>query len=740
VADQQQTSQNPAAPAQPQQPAGPTASWPPPEERVHVGKSIKRLDGPDKAQGRAKYSYDITRPGMLYAKLLDSPHAHARVRAIDLSAAEKLPGVRAVLALKDPANPETARVRYAGEEVAAVAAVTEEIARDAIRLIKVDYEVLPHLATVEQAMRPEAPLVFEKGNTREPTLRQDGDIDAGFKAAAQIVEGLYSTQVQTHTSLETHGGVCEWNGENLTAWVSTQSVHGTREGTARALNIPQTNVRVITDYMGGGFGSKLGGDLQVVIAARLAKLANAPVKLMLDRKEEHLVTGNRPSAYAKLRAGVDASGKLVAIDAETWGTGGAGQGSSFPVPYQVYPFPNRRQRHTDVYINAGPQRAFRAPGHPQSCFVTEIVMDELADRLRMDPLELRLRNLPPEADNAQWGRYFKMGAERFGWNRRHPTGDPASGPIKRGMGCAANRWGGSGSNRSRAACQIHPDGSVVTQIGTQDIGTGTRTLVAIVTAETMGLPIESVRAAIGDSNYPWAPGSGGSVTAPSVASIVRVASENARRELFVRVAPALNVSDPATLVARQGRVHVEGDPSKGMTWKEACKLIGTDPIDAPAVWQAGLSSTGTSGVQFADVEVDIETGVTRVRRIVCVQDCGMILDKLTAESQCYGGIIMGLGFALFESRILDRNTAQMVNPNMEWYLLPGMSDVPEIDVTLVDQPTRGVVGLGEPPVISTAAAIGNAVANAIGVRVRTLPLTPAAVLGTLEREKAGGTL
>ena len=248
---------------------------------------------------------------MLYARLLDSPHPSARVRSIDLSAAEKLPGVRAALALKGPDNPATSKVMYQGEEVAAVAAVSEEVAQDAIRLIKVDYEVLPHLATVEQAMRPEAPLVFEKGNTREPTLQQDGDLEAGFKAAAHIVEGLYSTQVQTHTSLETHGGICEWNGENLTAWVSTQAVHATREGTARALNIPQTNVRVITDYMGGGFGSKLGGDVQVVICARLAKMANAPVKLMLDRKEEHLVTGNRPSAFAKIRAAVDANGKLL---------------------------------------------------------------------------------------------------------------------------------------------------------------------------------------------------------------------------------------------------------------------------------------------------------------------------------------------------------------------------------------------------------------------------------------------
>jgi xanthine dehydrogenase YagR molybdenum-binding subunit len=714
------------------------ASWPPPSERALLGKPITRLDGPLKARGAAKYTYDIVRPGMLYARLVDSPHPHARVRAIDLSAAEKLPGVRAVLALKDTSNPDRSKVYYQGEEVAAVAATTEEIAQDAVRLIKVDYEVLPVLATVEQAQRPEAPPVFPKGNVTQASLQQEGDADAALKASAHVVEGLYSTQVQTHTSLETHGGICEWDGENLTAWVSTQAVHGTRNGVAKALGIPQANMRVITDYMGGGFGSKLGGDVQVAICARLAKMAGAPVKLMLDRKEEHLVTGNRPSAFARVKAGVDAQGKLTVVDAETWGTGGAGQGAGFPFPYQVYPFPVRRRRHRDVYINGGPQRAMRAPGHPQSCFITEIVMDELADQLRLDPLEFRLRNMPPEAENQMWGKYFRLGAEKIGWARRHPTGDPASGPIKRGMGCAANRWTGGGSNATRASFEIGPDGSVVARIGTQDIGTGTRTVVAMVAAETMGLPIDAVQAAIGDSNYPFAPGSGGSVTVASVSSTVRAAAENARDALFARIAPSLGV-EPGALVARNGRIHPKDDASKGLSWREACKRLGTEPITAAGEFQANLGSVGTSGVQFAEVEVDIETGITHVRRIACVQDCGMIVDKLTAESQVIGGIIMGLGFALFENRILDRNTAHMVNPNMEWYLLPGISDIPEIDVTIVDQPTRGVVGIGEPPVVSTAAAVGNAIANAIGVRVRTLPLSPDAVLNALEREKAGGT-
>jgi xanthine dehydrogenase YagR molybdenum-binding subunit len=731
--------QQPPAAGQPAPPPGPARSWPPVAERTLIGKSIKRLDGPDKAMGKAKYTYDIVRPGMLYGEILGSPHARARVTGIDLTAAQKLPGVKAAIAVKDPSDPAKSQINYQGEEVAAVAATTEEIARDAMRLIKVDYEVLPPLATIEQAMSPTAPSAFPRGNVTSPNLRGEGDVEAALKTATHVVEGLYQTQVQTHTSLETHGGIAEWDGDKLLLHVSTQGINASRDGIADGLGIPKPNARVVTDYMGGGFGSKLGADVQLVIAAKLAKAAGAPVKIMLDRKHEHLITGNRPSAFAKVKAGVDAQGKFVAWDSETWGTGGAGQGAGFSVPYPVYLFPARRQSHRDVYTNAGPQRAFRAPGHPQACFITETVIDELADRLRLDPLELRMRNVQPDAPNAQWKKYFPMGAAKIGWSRRHPTGDAASGPIKRGLGCAANQWAGAGNRATRAMCEITPDGAVTNKIATQDIGTGTRTLVAMITAETMGLPLAAVTAAIGDTNYPFAPGSGGSITVGSVSPTVRVAAENALKELVAKVAPQLGVA-PEALVARGGRIQVKDNPSKGLAWKDACRLLGTSPIQAPGAWEPGLSSVGTSGVQFADVEVDIETGVTRVKKIVSVQDCGMIVDRLTAESQMYGGIIMGLGFALYENRILDRNTAKMVNPNMEWYLVPGISDVPVIDVTLVDQPDRGVIGLGEPPIISTAAAIANAVSNATGVRIRKLPVTPETVLAALQQERAGGTL
>ena len=718
------------APARPQQ----HERYPWPAEPVVVGKRIPRLDGPVKVTGQAKYSYDINRPGLLHGRILRSPHPHARIVSIDLAAAEKAPGVKAVMAVMKPGD----RVMYQGEEVAALAAATEEQANDALRTIKVEYETLPHIATEALAMSSGAPLVFKDGNIREGDTEEAGDLDAGFKAAAHVVEARYATQVQTHVSLETHGCVCEWDGDKLTAWVSTQAVHGTREQFAKALDIPQTSVRVITEYMGGGFGSKFGPDAQGLICAKLAKQAGAAVKLMLDRKEEHLASGNRPSSASKIKAGVSADGLLTAFDAETWGTGGAGAGSGFPLPY-IYVFSNRRRRHRDVFTNAGPQRAMRAPGHPQGCFHTEMLMDELADAVKMDPVAFRLKNLPPEAPNAMWRRYFPIAAERFGWSKRHPTGDPTPGPIKRGMGCAANRWGGGGQG-TKAHCEINPDGSVVMRCGTQDIGVGTKTIVAMVTSETLGIPIEMVKAEIGDSNYPFSGGSGGSTTAPAVTPAIRVTSGRALDELKARVAPALGV-DPATLVASNGRIHVKDDPSKGMAWKDACKQLGMQPIAVDGEWERGLSASGTSGVQFAEVEVDVETGVTKVARITCVQDCGLVVDELTAESQCIGGIIGGVNYALFEDRILDRVTGHMVNPNMEWYHIAALSDIPKIDVKLMNQPERGVIGIGEPPTISTAAAVANAVANAIGTRIRSIPITPDKVIAALaERERTGGTL
>ena len=700
-----------------------------------LGTKVARLDGPEKVTGRAKYTFDINRPGMLYGRIVRSPHPHARIISIDLSAAQKAPGVKATLAWRDPANLERNKVMFQGDEVAAVAADTEEHAIDAARLVKVEYEVLPPVISVDQALAGAAPQVFAPANVRPAAAQETGDIAAGFKQAAHVIEETYATHVITHVCLESHGAVCEWDGDQLTAWVSTQGINATRDGYARGLNIPPANVRVITQHMGGGFGSKLGAqDPQAIICARLAKEAKAPVKLMLDRKEEHLATGNRPSATARVKAGVAADGTLTAFDAETWGTGGAGAAAGFPLPY-IYQFPNRRRVHKDVFINTGQQRPMRAPGHPQGSFVTEVLMDELADRVKMDPIEFRIKNLPPQAPNAMWGAYLREGAKEFGWDKRHPTGDRAPGPIKTGMGVAICTWGGGGRGPSGAHVEIASDGLVVVRVASQDLGTGTRTLVAIVAADTLGLPTSAIRPEIGDTMYPISGGSGGSTTAAGVSPAVRIAAVNALEALKERIAPALGV-EAASLVAVGGRIQTKDNPSKGMSWADACKQLGTQPISVEGNWQPGLSSVTTSGVQFAETTVDIETGIVKVTRILAIQDCGLIVSRLTTESQVYGGVIGSLNFALYEDRILDRNTGHMVNPNMEWYLLAGMSDIPRIDVRLVDQSERGVIGVGEPPTVPTAAAIANAVRNAIGVTVRSLPLTPAKILQTLAQQRA----
>jgi xanthine dehydrogenase YagR molybdenum-binding subunit len=383
----------------------------------------------------------------------------------------------------------------------------------------------------------------------------------------------------------------------------------------------------------------------------------------------------------------------------------------------------------------------RAPGHPQGCFLTEILMDELADRVRMDPVAFRIKNLPEGAPNRRWADYFTSAAKAFGWDKRHPTGDPKPGPIKTGFGCSAHQWGGGGRG-GRAHVDIANDGSVVTRCGTQDLGTGTRTVVAVVTAETLGLDAHQVLPEIGDTIYPVCGASGGSTTAASITPAIRIAAGKALDQLFAKAAPQLGVT-PDVLVAEGGRIHVKGNTAKGLAWKDACKLIGTEPISVDAEWEDGLSSTGTSGVQFTEVDVDIETGIVKVKRILTAQDCGLVVDRLTAESQIYGGIIGSLNFALFEDRILDRVTGQMVNPNMEFYMLAGMSDIPKIDIMIMDTPeqrARGVIGIGEPPTVSTASAIANAVRNATGATIRSLPLHPHRVLAAIEQQKAGGTL
>jgi len=716
--------------------------YPWPEKPVLLSTDVKRLDGPVKASGRAKYAYDIKRPGMLFAKVLRSPHPHARVVSLDVAAAEKAPGVKAVL----PWRKTGEKVVYQGDEVAAVAAATEEQALDAIRMIKVEYEPLPHLANVEQSLRPEAPSVFEGGNVKVGAAEESGDLAAGFKAAAHVVENTYNTQVVTHACLETHGCVCEWNGDQLTAWVSTQAVHGTREGFAKALNIPITNVRVITEYMGGGFGSKFGPDVQGFAAADLARRAGAAVKIMLDRDEEVTTAGNRPSAYGTVKIGGKKDGTITAFAIDSWGTGGFAAVNPAAQPYIMTKIPHQRETRTPVSTNTGTQTAWRAPGNQQASYLTCCAIEDFAAKIGADPIEVFKTNaqIAPPARVDIYRYQLDKAAELAEWKKLwKPRGQNGHGPIRRGLGIGLPAWNGNG-HASNCRTVINPDGSVSVEIGTQDLGTGTRTIITQVAAETLGLQMGEVKLVIGNNDLPPDSGSGGSTTVGGVSTSTRKAAVNALAKLFEACAPALGV-EADQLEAVDAHIRVKGSPNKTLTWQAACRKLGTKSISEMGAHTGqavpGLVTGGAAGVQIADVSVDTETGIVKVNKMVAVQDCGLVVNVKTAESQCYGALIMGISYALYEEKVLDPVTGRMLNPNMEFYRLAGLRDIPELVVHMMTDPlndNRGVIGLGEPPVISPGAAISNAVANAIGVRVPFLPLTPDRVLSALEQQQKAG--
>jgi xanthine dehydrogenase YagR molybdenum-binding subunit len=704
------------------------AAWP---EKPHlIGTRIPRLDGLAKASGRAKYPSDVRPEGTLFGAMLYSPHAHAKVKSIDTLAAEKMPGVKAVIAIAK----EGTTLRYHGDDVAAVAAETEEQARDAARAIKVEYQVLPHVVIEAQAMADGAPEIVKGGNVRKGRAITKGKPEGAMSEADVTIEATYALPVITHVCLEPHGLTARWEGDDrITAWASTQAVGVTASELAQTFDIPASHVSVQTEVMGGGFGSKFGADVWGRVAAELSrKCGGRPVRMFLDRAQEHLAAGNRPSATARVKLGATKDGRLVAMLAETYGTGGSRGGSQFPLPY-VYDIPAASRTHSEVFVNGGGARAMRAPGHPQGCAVMEAAMDDLADKLGIDPLEFRLKNLDSKDFRTPIHvAEVKMGAELIGWREnRKPRGQNGKGPIRRGLGIGLHFWGGGGAQDKQVNCTIHPDGSVELKSATQDIGTGTRTILAIVAAELLGLKVSDITSNIGSSTFPPGQASGGSTTSPSMSPPTFAAVIQARDALFAKIAPGLN-SSPEDLSLKDGNVLVKGEAR--LTWKEACRKLGMMPISETGKFTQGLSSVGVGGCQFADVTVDIETGVVKVNKIVAIQDSGLIIDRLTWESQVYGGIIMGLNYGLFEERIMDPITGVMLNPDMELYKLAGASDIPEIVIRAYepdDQKARGVIGVGEPPTISTAAAIANAVSNAIGVRVPQWPMSPRNVLNAL---------
>jgi len=717
-------------------------------EYKYIGKSTSRLDGRKIVTGRAKYTHDIKLRGMLIGKILRSPRAAAEIVSIDLAPALAVPGVKAALKLAE------GKVRYAGQQVAAVAAVDEKTAEKALALIKVEYKTLPHVVDWERARDASAPQVRDgRPNVEEINKYSRGDVEKGFAEAEVTIERTYRTGFEIHHPTETHGSVAKWDGDHLVVYDSTQNVHGVRDGLARGLKVPAADITVIKNYMGGGFGSKLGVNDYTIAAANLARESGRPVKVLLSRRDNAVCVGYRPSSSQTYKLGAKKDGTLTAIRLTNVASGGIGAGDDVAEPaVDIYKCPNCQVFEETVYTNTGSSRAMRAPGHTQGDFGIEGAMDELAAALGLDPLELRRKNystrnqgdtgLPYSSKGLD--KCYELGAKAIGWERRNrkPGEGSGTGPWRRGLGAASSIWFGAGVPGTLADIVLYPDMSVEVICGTQDIGCGTRTHMAVVAAETLGLEPKDITVKLGNSDYPWAPASGGSQTTPSVAPAVRDAALKALERLKAVAAARLKI-DAGDVVMADRKFSSKSDPAKSAAFAEVCRDLrretvfhgerGGMPMDQFAF--------NTFGAHFAEVEVNVETGQVRVVKYAAVQDSGQIVSKLTAESQVVGGVTQGLSAGLFEERIMDDATGNPVNPNLRDYKIATSLDIPEITVLFADvvDPrinNLGVKGLGEPARVPSSAAVANAVFNAIGVHVREIPMTPKRVLEALKRKEA----
>jgi CO/xanthine dehydrogenase Mo-binding subunit len=730
-----------------------------PDELLHiVGQRIPRADALEKVTGRARYTADLHHGAMLHAAFVRAPIASGRVTTLDLAPALALPGVRGVLVAAEvpgvmhggaPLFDST--IHWAGQPLAAICADTAEIARHGAMLAGVVVEATAHAVTLAEALSPGAPLVRPGGNVPrgQPRTMHRGDVEAARADADVVVSGEYRTPCALHTAMEPHGAVAEWMGDELTVWESTQGIFQVRKDVARAFKLPLNRVRVMKDYMGGGFGAKNYAGAHTFTAVALARKLGAPVRCILGREGEQTDTGNRAATVQQVTLAARRDGTLVSIAADV--TIAYGYSGWFASPakiyHELYQCEHVRTRETFVYLNTGAMDSFRAPGHVEGAFALECAMDALARELGMDPLELRRRNYA-ERDQEKGRRYsakrldrcYDEGAARFDWTRRRVEAAATrtrGARVRRGVGMASQIWGAGGGPPAYATVRINPDGTVDVLSGTQDLGTGSRTILAQIAAESLGARMADVRTVLGDTERaPYAGNSWGSITTASVGPAVRVAALQARARLLEAAAELLEV-DVGRLSTRESVVSV-GDDARVMTFAQIGRKLGDVMIIGQGSRGANPVDTAICAfaAQFAEVEVDVETGRVRVLHITSAHDSGRIINPTLAESQLEGGILMGLGYALFEERVIDARLGLVLNPTTHDYKIPTIGDVPSIDAFFVDVADTvanhtGARGIAEAPIIPTAPAIANAVADALGVPIAEIPLTPWRVLHVL---------
>ena len=725
-----------------------------------VGQPIPRLDGEEKVTGRAHYTTDIQLPEMLHAVVIRSPIPSGKLLELNVDQVRMAPGVEGVIEVAAPG----AVLRYEGQPIAAIAARSPRDARRAARLAVVRLEQKQAVLTVGEATAAGAPLVFNSpsiapgkgklpisGNLRGPAtggrrFASTGSTEKGIQNAHTVVEHRFTTAVQTHSCLEPHGSVVEPLADGgMNIWTSTQSISSVVRDVARAFNIPRPKVRVRAHFVGGGFGSKFGAGQHTLMAARLARETGKPVRLILDRREEHLCGGNRPSSVQSVKMGFQKDGTLTAIDLISHGSAGVGTGAGVAAPFHmIYACENRQSREFDVFTNTGAAAAFRAPGHPQGVFALEGMMDEAAQRLEIDPIVLRLKNDVHPVRREQW----KRAMEQFDWvAKRKAFSEAQEGTLQRGVGAAASVWYNIVQKKVSATVELFADGTARVLSGVQDIGGGIRTVVAQVAAEALYLPVESIAVELGDSHFPEGPGSGGSKTTSSLAPAVHQAAHRVVQKLAEEIAPLLGAI-PEKIRFERG-VFKTDESRAELSIQEACARLKGDSIvghgerkgDRTGITadpDATLADLGKiiAGVQLVQVAVDCETGVVHVEDVLAIQDCGRVINPLQARGQVNGGVIQGLSYALFEERTLDPLSGLLLNGNLETYRIAGVADLPPIRVDLMNTYTgrnsTGAMGLGEPTTVPTAAAIRNAIFHATGAFLTELPMTPQRVLAALK--------
>lgn len=739
---------------------------PPNSELRLIGKNIPRWDAERKVRGQTRYTVDIALPDMLHAAILRSPFPHAHIHALDLSKASALPGVKAVIQVIQPASSENVlTARYVGQPIAAVAAETPEQAQKALELIQLQYEPQTFTTSLQDAMGENAPIVWQDnehnavasaglpahaddlpftGNIRGPETRGSrGEIGEGFENADIILENQFDTQAQTHCCMEPHSIVANWNKNSLDVWMSTQFTAGVRAQLAREFNLPLSKVRVRVEALGGGFGSKSQIYTYGKTAVELARIAGAPVQLIYSRAEEQMDSGNRPSSSQRIKIAARKDGTLTAVEIESYGSAGIAFGAGVGnIATHLYQCPNVSSKQYDVFMNSGPSTAMRGPGNAQGAFAMEQAIDELAEALKIDPIELRNRIDPSPIRREE----RQQGADKIGWASRHLPGAD-HGPIKRGMGMAQSLWGSHVQLNAACELRLWRDGRIEFLSSVQDIGTGAGTVIIQVIAEELGLSPKDIHLRIGDTDYPSGPPSYGSRTTASITPPARTAAHHLKAKLIQTVAGRWNV-DSSELEFSNGSIRMIKKPSQQASWQEISAMLTTDQIAVFAnrkddyagfsnrMGDAATALTDLGGVQFAEVAVDTETGIIRVERVIGVHDCGRPIHPLQIESQIHGGILMGISYALMEDRILDKNTGWMLNPNLVDYKIVGAQDIPDIEVCILENyqgfSATDAYGIAEPANIATAAAIANAVYNAIGIRMHAIPMTPAYVLNSLK--------